>query len=155
MNKIGKDEVKMRSKSFFLLMKALAEIGLIFLIAALVFFVNLSFYLPKRDFPAQPPMAGELPRVFIGIIPFWHVAFALLLFSFAVWVIYQYTDFYKKHWATFMIIFVLSVLVLGYFLALSPINRHLERQMHFRPLYRPGMMHDRNINMLLPRFRNL
>ena len=138
MDKIESEDLKMRSRSFFVFTKALVEIALVALIVSAIYLINLAIYLPKRGLGPMRPQAFRL-NMLLDIVPWNYLLFGAVGLGISFWLLYRFTGTYKKHF--FVVITVISVLVLisGALLAFSNLNERAEKRPRLRGLY---MMDD-------------
>ncbi len=125
MQSIDKNEVKMRPKSFFRIMKALSEIGIVALTLLVIFLVNLSFYLPRRGLGLGLG-SNRWEHVF-SVIPWWIVILGVSGIGLLTWIIYHYTGAYKKRLAWIIGIVSLVIIITGFLLSVSNFNETLEK----------------------------
>ncbi len=118
MKSIEKNEIKMRSKNFFRLMKALIEIGIVTLALLAIFLINLSFYLPRKGWGL---CNNRLDRI-IGVIPWWIVILGVAGIAVLIWIIYRYTGAYKKRLVWIIGVVSLIILIAGFLLSVSNFN---------------------------------
>lgn len=133
MGKIQSDEVRMRSRSVFVFAKAAVEVLLMALLVFAVYLINLSFYLPKRDFksPASGPRLGLL----LGTVPWLYLIAGALGLAIAFWVLYRFTGAYKKHFVIAIGTISLLVLAISIGLASSNFNERIQERQPLRGLY--------------------
>ncbi len=120
MGSIEKDEVKMRSKTFFKVMKALTEIGIVALALLVIFLINLSFYLPRKGLGLGLGI-NRWNHIF-SVIPWWIVILGVAGIGLLVWIIYRYTGAYKKRLAWIIGIVSLVIVIAGFLLSVSNFN---------------------------------
>lgn len=134
MGKINSGEVKMRSRNFFILTRALAEIAFIAAFGLLIFIFNLTFYLPKRGAGAGMGR-GRLILLF-NSLPWGYLIIGLLGLGLLIWLLYRYTGLYKKHFLWIAGIVAGVVLLTAYLISMSNINENLEQKRHMKRFYR-------------------
>lgn len=135
MNKIKKENIKPKSKNYFLLTKALFELALTSLFIAVIFVVNLSFYLPRRGMGMMRSDAGRFDLI-LSSIPWHYVVIGILGISLIIWMVYHYTGAYKTRIMVVIGIVSLFVLITGFLLSLSQVNeRILEHRREFKRFY--------------------
>lgn len=134
MQKIEKDEVKMRSRNFFILTKAIVEVVLIALVISAIYLINLAIYLPKRGM--GPASGGFNLRMLINIVPWHYLLIGALGLGVAFWILYRFTGTYKKHFIAIVSIISIAVLLISGILAFSKVNERLENRPHLRGIYR-------------------
>ncbi len=115
---IEKNEVKMRSKKFFMIIKALSEIGITALVLLVVFLINLSFYLPRKGMGLGPNRWNHI----LSIIPWWIVILGVLGIGILVWILYRYTGAYKKRLTWIIGIVSILVVLAGFLLSVTSFN---------------------------------
>jgi glucan phosphoethanolaminetransferase (alkaline phosphatase superfamily) len=137
MKKIQSDEVKMRSKNFFVLMKALFEIAVISLILLAVFLLNVSFYLPRRRFEMMMDRPTNSFGFFLANTP-WHFALiGIFAIAVAIWILYHYTGLYKKNLGLLLLSITLFILFIAFVVSRAGVNERLEKRRELRQIY-PG-----------------
>lgn len=136
MEKINNDQIKMRSKNFFRLSKAIVEVALIALVLGLVFVVNLSFYLPRKGMgrAVNQDRLGYL----LGIIPWYYVLIGAAGLAVVIWLLYRHTGVYKKHFLLTITMLSVLILIAGFLISISKINEKLEGQQGMKHFYRYG-----------------
>lgn len=134
MEKISSGQVKMRSRNFFVLMKALLEISLVALVAFVIFIFNLTFYLPRRMMGAG--FGSSRFTLLLESLPWTHLVFGLLGLGLVIWILYRYTGLYKKHFILIVSILSFGILLISYIVSVSNLNERLEERRGLRGLYR-------------------
>lgn len=124
MESIEKNEVKMRSKNFFRVMKALTEIGIVALALLVIFLINLSFYLPRKGFGLGLG-ANRWNHIF-STIPWWIVILGVAGIGLLIWIIYRYTGAYKKRLAWIIGIVSIVIVIAGFLLSVSNFNETVD-----------------------------
>jgi hypothetical protein len=140
MQKVEADEVKMRSRSFFVFTKAIVEVVLFALFILVIYLINLSIYLPKRGL--GPVGGGFRWNMLVDVVPWNYLLIGALGLGIAFWILYRFTGTYKKHFL--IVVTVISVLVLlaSGILAFSNLNEKIENKQPLRGIYmmdRPGV----------------
>lgn len=134
MEKISSGQVKMRSRNFFILMKALLEIFLVALVALVIFIFNLTFYLPRRMI--VPGFGSNRFALLLESLPWPHLMLGLLGLGLVIWILYRYTGLYKKHFLLIVSILSFGILLISYIVSVTNFNERLEERRGLRGLYR-------------------
>ncbi len=136
MQSINKKEIKMRTKGFFRLTRALVEIGIVGIALLVIFLINLSFYLPRKGCGLGVNRWNHL----ISVIPWEIVILGVGGIALLIWIIYRYTGAYKKRLLLVIGIVSAIVLISGFLLSVSNFNETVGRGF--------GRMHniEQNIN---------
>lgn len=153
MEKIESKEVHKRSRSFFIFVKALVEVALFSLLVLAVYLINLSFYLPKRDF--RPTVGAHRLTVIAGIVPWHYLIIGALGLGIAFWLMYRFTGTYKKHFIVVAVVISLTVLAVSLTLAFSNFNERIQERPNLRGLYRMNQDGPGPRDGSGPGFRNL
>lgn len=125
MVKIQKGQLKMRPKIYFILGSFLSGIGLAFLISFSIFLVSLI----KFSIRSQRGMMAQykLDQLLEGF-PWWLALVSVLSLILGIWLIRKYDFSYKiKPW-TLIIIFMMTVIMSGWFVDLLGLNEVLLRR---------------------------
>ena len=120
MQSIDKNEVKMHSKNFFRLTKALIEIGIVSLVLLVIFLINLSFYLPRKGLGLG--LSGNRWNHIFSVIPWWIVILGVAGIGLLIWIIYRYTGAYKRRLAWIIGIVSIAIVIAGFLLSVSSFN---------------------------------
>lgn len=129
LKKIKKNDVKVRPKLYFQVLRALFYITLTALIFLAVFVFNLVFYLPKRNlvFFSWTNIADSFPWTLLIV--------GSLLIGILVYLYRHYAEGYKKQIGISILVISILVLASGFLMARSNINEKLERGPRFRRFY--------------------
>lgn len=126
MESIQNEEIKMRSRLFFVVIKALSEIGLVVLALIVIFLINLSFYLPRRALGSGLKIRHWLHV--IQVIPWGIVLAGVIGLALLTWIIRRYTGAYKKNLILIIALVSIISLVIGFVLSISNFNERLENR---------------------------
>jgi len=120
MGSIDKNEVTMRSKRFFKVVRALTEIGIVAFGILVIFLVNLSFYLPRKGLGLN--INSNRWAHLLSVIPWWIVILGVAGIGMLVWIIYRYTGAYKKRLAWIIGLVSVVIVIAGFLLSVSNFN---------------------------------
>ena len=120
MGSIKKNEVKMHSKNFFKIIKALTEIGIVALTLLVIFLINLSFYLPRKGLGLG--LGANRWNHIISVVPWWIVILGVAGIGLLIWLIYRYTGAYKKRLVWIIGIVSIVIVIAGFALSVSNFN---------------------------------
>lgn len=137
MNKIRGEEVKMRSKNFFVFAKAVFEIALISLLLLAIFMMNISLYLPRRRFEMMEVRPERPFGFFLSNTPWHFVLLAVFVVAIIIWALYRYTSLYKKNIILLLAALGFFVLFISFLFSRSQVNQSLERRKEMKGFY-PG-----------------
>ncbi|KKQ94700.1 MAG: hypothetical protein UT66_C0052G0006 [candidate division CPR2 bacterium GW2011_GWC1_39_9] len=136
MAEINSGRVKMRSKQFFIWLKiGLAALGVAAAVLA-VFFINLVFYLPRKQ-GCVGVGPGKI-NLILSSIPWTYLILGIAGLLAAIYIIWKYTDAYKKKLGIVIGIIAVGVLIGAYFISYSSLNKNLENRGGFRHFYGRG-----------------
>ncbi len=138
LKKIESEDLKMRSRGFFVFTRALIEIALVAILVATIYLVNLAIYLPKRGLGPIRPQAFRI-NMLLDIVPWHYLIFGAIGLGVSFWLLYRFTGTYKKHYLVMVAVVSILVLLSGALLAFSNLNERFENRPHMRGLY---MMDD-------------
>lgn len=135
MEKIKNEDIKIRSKNFFKVLKLILLITSIFLGLGAIYIFNLSFYLPRRAgvFDGRPT-----PPVLIMSIPWGLVLIGALTVGILIYLYKKYEGGYKKNLFWTIVIIGIGIIVLGGVVSASKLNENLESAPHFQRFYEQG-----------------
>jgi amino acid transporter len=136
-SQIDEKKIKVHSKKFFLVIKALLEVGVIAAILLVIFIVNLSFYLPRKGIGLGQNRISNI----IGVIPWPYVALGIVGLAFISWFIYKYTGAYKKGLTLVIALVSLALILAGFMLSVSDFNEKAQKGgglRHFYNTQEPG-----------------
>jgi len=122
-SQIKADEIKMKPKWYFILGSLLAFSSLIGLSMGIIFLVNLSLFLIRRNGPFN---SGKLQFI-LSTFPWWVPTIAIGGIVLAIWLLRKYDLSYKKNFPLIILIFVLAVLSAGLLLDRLGLNEYLSR----------------------------
>lgn len=134
MEKIESEEVKMRSRNFFVFTKAIVEVVLFALFILVIYLINLSIYLPKRGL--GPVSGGFKWNMLVDVVPWSYLLFGALGLGIAFWILYRFTGTYKKHFIVVVTVISFLVLLASGILAFSNLNEKIENKQSLRGIYR-------------------
>ncbi len=135
LEKIKKNDIKVRSKNFFKFIKMLFLVLSIFLGISAIYIFNLSFYLPRR---AGVLGVGPTPPVIFDSIPWGLVLIGALIIGVLIYIYKKYEGGYKKNLLWTVIIISLGIVILGGFASATKLNENLEESPHFQRFYEEG-----------------
>lgn len=135
LEKIKKEEVKVRPKSFFVALKIFLGAFLIFLGIAAAYIFNLSFYLPRR---AGAFGRNLTPPIILNSIPWGLVLIGAVVIGVLIYLYKNYEGGYRKNLLLTVIITTVVIIVAGWLMSVSRFNERLEQRPHFRWMYEEG-----------------
>lgn len=130
MEKINKGAVVMRPKEFFTALKILTAIIIMGFFGASVFLFNLSLYVPRRNLGGRYMITR-----FIADIPWLYLLVGAILLFIGIYMLEKKTNLYKKRTIYVVLGIILAVIISGYLISASNINRRLERKPGWRNFY--------------------
>lgn len=118
MEKINKDEIKMKSKYYFFFGSVFSMIGLIAAVVTSIFLISVvSFSLRSHG-----PMGEVRLSIMLGSFPIWIPVVAILGILAGAYMLRQYDFSYKSNFWMIIIGFIIAIIVSGVLLDMTGLN---------------------------------
>jgi len=130
--KIQSNEIKIKSRTYFQVMKIFAYVLTAGLAITATYIFNLMFYLPAR---ALRMVEGEGIGSYLSLLPWSLILIGGLTVGLLVYLYRHYEGGYKKHLIITAVIILGAVFIGGMALAKSNFNEKLEGQPRFQRFY--------------------
>ena len=118
MNKIRKEQIKMRPRFYFAIGYILTMVGLVFSFVTSIFFVGLT----RFAFRSHGRMGQYRFDQMISSFEWWMPIFAILGLVVGIWLLRRYDFSYKINFKIFIIGLVISILIAGFVVDMTGIN---------------------------------
>jgi len=133
LSKIQEEKIKIRPKSYFIVLKIMTYILSAIIALAAILTVNLTLYLPQRTIR----MIGKAGIAeYLTLLPWPLLVASGLLIGIFIHFYKNYEDGYKKHFGLAAIIIVLTIIISGGILAASNFNEKIESKPGVNKLYK-------------------
>jgi len=124
MDRIRRDEVKMRPRLYFVIGSLLAFAGLVAAIFTSVFFIGLMRFLWRT----HGPMGGYRLEQLLSLFPWWMPVLAVLGLVVGIGILRRYDFSYKIHFTIITAGFVMAIIVAGWIVDMTGLNDTLLRR---------------------------
>lgn len=122
-SQIKTGKIEMKPKWYFTAGSVVMFFGLVGLSMGVIFLINLSIFLVRRNSPLMP---WKLQTI-LSVFPWWIPAVAFFGIILAIRLLKKYDFSYKKNFLLLITIFVISVLLAGFLLDRLGLNEYLSR----------------------------
>lgn len=122
-SQIKTNEIKMRSKWYFVLGSLLLFSSLVGLSMGIVFLVNLTIFFIRRN----GPICNWRLQSILSTFPWWIPIIAVGGMFLAIWLLKKYDLSYKKSFKLIIIAFVLAILLAGFLIDRFGLNEYLSQ----------------------------
>jgi len=139
MDKILKEEIKMKPKLYFVLGSFLAFVGLIGSMMTSVFLVGLI----RFSIRSHGPMGEYRLDQLLSRFPWWTAILAIVFLFVGIWIMFKYDFSHKIKPLHFVIGVILAVVITGLFIDLTGINDTLSNRGPMKGMMR-GYMKNGN-----------
>lgn len=125
MEKIKKDEIKMKPKWYFVLGSILLFLGFLSATVFSIFFVNFLFFILRKHYG---PMYQYRLQFILSNFPWWILAVALIGIIAGIKLLKNYDFSYKKNFLLIVVGYILSIILAGFIIDFFNLNRFFYRQ---------------------------
>ena len=124
MDRIHRDEVKMRPRIYFIIGSLLAFAGLVAAIFTSIFFVGLMRFALR----AHGPMGGYRLEQILSLFPWWTPTLAVLGLVIGIVILHRYDFSYKSNFKIIIVGLIVAVIAAGWFVDMTGVNDLLLRR---------------------------
>jgi len=129
--RIHEKDIRMRSRTYFIIGSILTMCGIIASIVISTFFIGLI----RFAFRSHGPVGGYRLNQLLSTFPWWMVFVAVLGLVIGAWLLRRYDFSYKIDFRVLIVGVILAVFVTGWFIDFVGINDTLSRRGFMRGLY--------------------
>ena len=134
MAKIKSGQIAMKPRWYFVLGAVLSIVGLVSFGIVATFLTNLTMFLLRQHGPNGPWRLQQILESF----PLWIPFVAIVGIALGVWMLKQYDFSYRKNFWLIVLAFILSIVIVAYFLDFTGLDNIWMRQGPMMRLYQNG-----------------
>jgi hypothetical protein len=138
MEKIKKNEISMKPKSFFVLGSIFTFIGLIASIVISIFLISLFSFILKE----HGPMGEYRLSLMLDNFPWWIAILAITGLASGIWLLFKYDFSYKTNYLYMIVGFIVAMIIAGWTIDKSGIDNFWLNQGPMRGIMRQYMQNN-------------